>query len=104
MELMTKELERKFPKLGDTEGKDPEEVEIVAKFFDPSGIWTWYATEFDGKDIFFGFIKGFERELGYFSLKELKSIKGAFGLGIERDLHFEKHTLAEIVKNDFRWR
>jgi len=27
-------------------------------------------------------------ELGYVSLAELKSVKGSFGLGIERDLYF----------------
>lgn len=98
MKLLTKELRKKFPPLGATENKKPEEIPVIAKFFDPTGSWTWYATEFDGKDIFFGFVRGVENELGYFSLKELESIKGPFGLGIERDLYFGKHTLAEVMK------
>ena len=97
MELLTKELREKFPPLRATEGKKPEEIEIIIKFFNPTGSWTWYGTEFDGKDIFFGYVRGFENELGYFSLKELGSITGPFGLGIERDLYFGKHTLAEVM-------
>ena len=98
MELLTEELRKKFPSLRTTEDKKPEETEVIAKFFDPTGSWTWYATEFDGEDTFFGFVRGFEDELGYFSLKELASVKGLLGLGIERDLHFGKHTLAECME------
>ena len=98
MELLTKELREKFNKVGDTSIKDAKDVEIVCKFFDPTGSWTWYATEFDGDDTFFGFVRGFENELGYFSLSELKNVRLPFGLGIERDLHFGKHTLTEVME------
>ena len=97
MELLTKELREKFPPLRATEGKKPEDIKIIAKFFDPTGSWTWYPVEFE-KDTFFGYVRGFENEMGYFSLKELESITGQFGLGIERDLYFGKHTLAEVMK------
>jgi len=33
-------------------------------------------------------VDGYEKELGYFSLEELESVKGSFGLGIERDRYF----------------
>lgn len=101
MKLLTKELEKRFPKLNATENKKPEEIEIIAKFFDPCSNWTWYPIEgqYEGSDfIFFGFVRGFENELGNFSLKELESIKNRLGLGIERDLHFGKHTLEECMK------
>lgn len=97
MKLLTQELRRQFPKLGDTDSKDPSQVKVIAKFFDPCGQWTWYATEFDGEDTFFGFVRGIENELGYFSLSELQSVKNPFGLGIERDLYFGDHTLAEVM-------
>ena len=105
MKLLTKGIREKLPPLYSGEKKKPEEIQVVVKFFDPTGSWTWYATEGepvldeDGKEIdfrFFGFVRGFENELGYFSLSEFKGIKGFFGLGIERDLYFEKHTLAEV--------
>ena len=45
-----------------------------------------YYNKFD--KIFFGLVYGHDKELGYFSLKELESVKCSFGLGIERDRYF----------------
>ena len=98
MKLLTKEIRRKLPKLYVNENKKPEDTQVIVKFFDPCGSWTWYVTEFDGEDRFFGFVRGFECELGYFSLSELESVKGPLGIGIERDRWFGKHTLAEVIK------
>ena len=106
MKLLTKEIRKKIPPLYSGENKKVEEVLVVVKFFNPSGSWTWYATEGEpvldekGKEIdfrFFGLVRGFENELGYFSLKELERVKGPFGLGIERDMYFGKHTLADVM-------
>ena len=55
------------------------------KFFTPDAQWTWFTSEFDGEDIFFGLVSGLELELGYFSLKKLKEAKGPMDLSIERD-------------------
>ena len=69
----------------------------VVKFFDPTGAATWLISEKDG-GLMFGLcdLGMGSPELGYVSLEELKSVKGAFGLGIERDLYFEaKKTLVE---------
>ena len=99
MQLMTKELEKQFPPLNTTENNEPEDVKIIAKFFCPWSHWTWYATEFDTEaGIFFGFVRGDFDEFGNFSLSELQSVKGPFGLRIERDLHFGEHTLAEVME------
>ncbi|MBF0504833.1 MAG: DUF2958 domain-containing protein [Candidatus Omnitrophica bacterium] len=99
MELITKELEARFPPLYAMEDKKPKEVKIIAKFFDPCGSWTWYATEYDPVErIFFGLVRGHEVEMGYFSLDELEAVKGRLGLGIERDLYFGDHTLAEAME------
>ena len=87
MKLLTKEIRDKFKQIGKQDGKDAGEHTCVVKFFDPTGSWTWYATEFDGNDTFFGLVDGFELEWGTFSLAELKSVSGPFGLGIERDLY-----------------
>ena len=64
----------------------------------PDINWSWYASEFDGEDIFFGRVSGFEVELGYFSLKELQEVKDPLGLPIARDLHFEPKTLKELME------
>ena len=77
-----------------------EELGLMAlamvKFFTPDSSWSWYASEFDGEDIFFGLVSGLEVELGYFSLSELQSVRGPLGLPIERDLHFEPKTLKAL--------
>jgi len=41
-------------------------------------------------------LKGFEKELGYFSLSELENLRGLFGLKVERDLHFKPIRLKDI--------
>jgi hypothetical protein len=99
MKLLTKEIEQKIPPLYSQDGKNPEEVKITVKFFCPWNNWTWYVTEgeYDPNQdtwMFFGLIRGQEIELGYFTLKELKSVSRK-GLKIERDMYFGKHTLAE---------
>ena len=94
--LLTQKNRKELPELYNQDGKGFEAVAYV-KFFDPCGSWTWYVTEFDGKDTFFGLVDGNEKELGYFSLSELSSIRCRFGLGIERDLHFRPKKLSEIA-------
>lgn len=62
----------------------------VVKFFNPSGASTWLATELDEDgDILFGLADLGYPELGSWSLREMAAIRLHFGLGIERDLHFE---------------
>ncbi len=93
MKLLTKELRAKLPPLYSTEkDKDPT---AVVKFFTPDSSWTWFATEFDGEDRFFGLVDGFDKELGYFSLSELASARGPLGLPIERDRWFSPKPLSE---------
>ena len=70
MQLITKRLAKDLPPLGATEAdKDPL---VRAKFFYPDFSWRWYAIEYDGEDLFFGYVDGDFPELGYFSLSELK--------------------------------
>lgn len=98
MQLMTDELRRNLPPLYGTEHL-PEAVAQV-KYFTPWTNWTWYAVEFDGEDVLFGLVEGFEREWGYFSLMELESIKGPGGLRIERDIFFEPRPLGKRGRTD----
>ena len=96
LKLLTKELRSSLPPLySQEEVKDPT---VRCKFFTPDSNWTWYAIEFDGCDIFYGYVAGDFPELGYFSLKELESITGPFGLKTERDLYFRPKPLSEIKK------
>lgn len=93
--LMTAKLRKQLPRLysGEQQGLG---AQAVVKYFCPWNQWTWYASEFDGGDIFFGLVSGYEVELGYFSLSELETIRGPLGLGIERDLYFRPTPLREL--------
>lgn len=94
MLLLTKEIRKQLPALGATaEQTDP--IAIV-KLFNPCGIGTWWACEFDpDSGIFFGKADLGFPELGSFSLDELLDYKGPLGLGIERDLYFTSKPLSQ---------
>lgn len=68
------------------------------KLFTPFSQWTWYIIEIskDDLDTCYGYVQGLDSELGYFSLKELVSIKGVFGLGVERDICFLAIPLSRV--------
>lgn len=97
MQLINKELLDRFQEIGSQEAeRDPM---VIAKFFNPTGAGTWYATEYDSTTkIFFGFVSLYgdhNDEWGYFSLEELEGFRGCFGLGIERDLCFSERRASE---------
>lgn len=101
--LLTKANRKALPALYTTDGEGEKAVAVV-KFFTPDGNWTWYATEFDGEDTFFGLVKatswGSETELGYFSLKEIQKVRGSLGLPIERDRYFRPTPLEALRKGE----
>ena len=96
MMLLTKKLRRQLPKLYGQESKGLNAIAYV-KFFMPDGHWTWYASEFDGKNVFFGFVEGDFPELGYFALDELQLIRGCLGLPVERDRYFQPTPLRTLM-------
>jgi hypothetical protein len=110
---ITNEMVEKIPSLYSQDEKGEEAI-VHVKFFDPTGSWTWYATEMSlvcpghgnmdcpecpveawRNFMFFGLVQGHEEELGYFSQQELESFRGKLGLGIERDLLFTPRPLRE---------
>jgi hypothetical protein len=99
MKLLTKAI-KKIPKLHATEGVALKDKVAVCKFFDPCGGYTFYIIEGEqeGDDFtLWGYVTGLHYpEFGYASLNEISSIRGAFGLGIERDLWWEPTKLSEI--------
>jgi hypothetical protein len=99
--LLTDDIRRQIPPLGSQDGKGSQAIAHV-KFFTPDSSWTWYVMEFDGDDTFFGLVQGFEKELGYFSLSELQSLRGPWGLPIERDIHWKPTALEKIAAELFR--
>jgi len=98
MKLLTKKIEKKLPRLYSQE--NVYNPKIIVKFFHPLSSWSWYAYEGErqgnGDWLFFGMVHGYEKEIGYFSLRELEEVK-VRGLGIERDKFFGYgHRLSEF--------
>jgi len=95
-----KEELSKLPKLYATDFIAPRDKIIFMHFF--IGGCDWYAAEFDGEDLFFGFVilnNDYENaEWGYFSLQELKCIKIKGWCEIDRDLHWQQRRVSEIDK------
>ena len=94
-DLLPTSVRRELPPLGATE--EEENPLLRVKFFYPDFSWTWYGIEFDGDDLFFGLVDGFERELGYFRLSELLENRGKLGMKIERDLSFTPIPLRKLL-------
>jgi hypothetical protein len=97
MELLPGDLRAVLPAKYATEKMGMNAIAPL-KFFTPDANWTWYPTEFDGDDLFFGLVSGFEVELGYFSLSELENVRGLLGLPIERDLYYTPKTLQDLQR------
>ena len=93
MKLLTAAIIKQLEKtpLYSTEKQDV--APVLVKFFNPCGSGTWYVLEAekqeDGDWLFFGLCELHERELGYFTLSELQSVRLQFGLRIERDMYFD---------------
>ena len=103
MDLLPGELRAALPRLYANEALGMQAIAPI-KYFTPDAGWTWYPTEFDGTDTFFGLVSGFDVELGYFSLSELESVRGGLRLPVERDLYYKPTTLAELKsQHQGRW-
>ena len=100
--LIPKDLLNQIPDLYETERSINPICHI--KLFTPDAQWTWYIIEFskEDKSTCYGYVQGFESELGYFSLKEIEEVRGALGLKIERDISFNPTALEIIRKSKIK--
>ena len=99
--LIPDELLSTIPDLYDTENQN-DPLCWVKLFFADSN-WTWFIIEYSkaDKNTCYGYVQGFEDELGYFTLEELKSVKsGGLGLTIEMDNSFVPTPLSTIKKSE----
>lgn len=96
--LMTKELGKKVPALGTYRDGGGDDALIEVKLFSPYSGWRWYLLEWDSDTgECFGYVEGFEKEIGYFNLDELAETKFAGTVpAVERDLYWSPKTLKEI--------
>lgn len=96
MKLMTKALEKRFKQVGEQDISDPI---VIAKYFNPCGAQTWYATAYYPEDErIFCYVTGMAfPEWGYSSLVEFANTPlPPFGLTIERDLHWTEKKFSEV--------
>jgi hypothetical protein len=98
IKLLTDKIRKQLPPLYSQENIPVDEQIIQVKFFSPFNGWTWYATEFDGEDTFFGLVVGLDTELGYFSLSELEGLTAMHGQLklVERDAYWTPRPIAEV--------
>ena len=91
----------RIPRLYETEHVRLRDKMIYLHFF--IGGCDWWIAEYDGDDIFFGFVilndDLFNAEWGYFSFSELKSIKtGWLEIDCELQDFFPAQRASEIVR------
>lgn len=98
--LLTKQQLSEIPDLYSQEDeKDPLcHIRLVT----PDSNWSWYIIELSQEDktTCFGYVKGLENELGYFSLAELEDVKGPLGLAVESDISFTPTLLSEVKRGN----
>ena len=99
MKLMTKEIEKRIPKLYATENVPLAEKVVHVKIFNPYGIGTWLIFEYDPETkVGFGLCDLGCAELGYVDFNELSAVKVLGPLGLERDRGFGPILLPEAIK------
>ncbi|MFA6144165.1 MAG: hypothetical protein WCW84_05100 [Sulfurimonas sp.] len=72
---MTEELQKTLPKLYDTENTRTSKTIVHLRYYEINSGWEWFLTEYEpDTKTAFGYVKGFEKEWGYFSLEEMEQI------------------------------
>lgn len=90
------------PPYGTENAQEPPPA--IVKLFTPDSNWTWYILEHaPEEDLAFGLTVGFETELGYISIAELREIKGPLGLKIERDLWWRPRPITQVNEYIAEW-
>jgi hypothetical protein len=100
MILLTRDLSEKLPSLRAQKDLIHERKMVYAKFFFPAGRWTWFVMEGEAKAddfLFFGYVVTITERFGYFTLKNLESIRIA-GLTIERDRDFRPGKFKDVIE------
>ena len=71
---------------------------VHCKLFHAFGSGTWYLTEYDGKDMAFGYVTGFTAdEWGYVTISELEALHLCGGVPrVECDLHFDPICFSKL--------
>jgi hypothetical protein len=93
--LFPKTIMDAIPRIGTQE--DIEDPMVPVKFFDCMSAATWWVVEYDGEDMFFGYVTLGDpdcAELGYFFKREIVSAARMF----ERDLYWKPVPLSKVME------
>jgi hypothetical protein len=106
LKLLTVELLEKLIANGRLDAHKKRFLWPVVKFFTPDAQATWLISELDTEDgdTMFGLCDlghGYP-ELGYFSLKDLKTVRGRFGLPVEREKAWKPRMSLSAYTDDAR--
>ncbi len=97
MNILNHEAVKKLPPLYSQEHVDDPVISV--RIYHPFSDWYWYPYEGDLKQgLFFGFVRGFEGELGYFSVVEFKDVEDKTGVPFEVDSTFTPMKLSEVKR------
>ena len=97
MNILSHEAVQHLPLLYSQEQVD--DPIVPCRFYHPYSDWYWYPLEMSLEDgLFFGWVKGFEGELGYFSVAEFKDVEDHTGLPFLVDETFQPMSLSEVKK------
>ena len=96
--LVSNELLSSIPNLYQTEHLQDPICHI--KLFTPDSNWSWFIIEHSKTDnkTCYGYVIGFENELGYFNLEELQGLRGNLGLPVEIDTAFKPTPLSVVIQ------
>ena len=102
MLMLTKEIQRRLPKIGATDGLPAAQRKIIVKFFSIASQHRFYILEGrkldDGDWELFGYTTvGSDGEYEYSLLSELTKVRWRGIPAIERDIHYGDHTLQEVL-------
>jgi len=93
--LMTDEIRQRLPELYSTADIEDPVVQIRYKAW---RCCDWNAIEFDGEDIFFGFVWVEAPVWGYFRLSDLDAVKVphcSYGIAVDR--YFEPEPISQVM-------
>lgn len=77
--------------------EDVDDPIVSCRFYHLFSDWFWYPVEFRQEEgLFFGFVRGFERELGYFSVAEFQETEERTGVSFIVDPAFTPMKFSEV--------
>lgn len=78
--------------------KPLDQIVCKVRLFNPTGIGTWHVAAYDPDTrVAWGVAQLQEKEVGSWSMDELTSFRGRFGLPIERDLYGSPKTISAVL-------